>query len=269
LNNGDDSQVEPLLIDGCRLLITKNLSAALFRLRSQLGISKPGRLWIDAVCIDQANISERNAQVAMMATIYATAYHVIVWLGDEWDHDADLAREMISEAQRHKSPYELGDKIMYLEDGFDSLIGCRYFQRRWIVQELRHAQQATIRWAGYGCSQEEFLNTIYFLSRGAGSYRKQLDLLLRGPSDYPSQRTSLVESLAACEDMECRYPIDRVYSLLSMYPDSGIKVDYGESCLTRTLSLACHKDWRVLLLNRCAKAFLCLRHPLTLLLFCL
>jgi hypothetical protein len=43
----------------------------------------------------------------------------------------------------------------------------------------------------------------------------------------------------------------------------------GESLLTRTLSLACFRDWLVLLFNPCRKVFVCLRNPLTLLLFCI
>jgi hypothetical protein len=39
------------------------------------------RLWIDAVCIDQGNLEERNQQVAQMRDIYTNAKSVIVWLG--------------------------------------------------------------------------------------------------------------------------------------------------------------------------------------------
>jgi hypothetical protein len=39
-------------------------------------------MWIDAVCIDQSSVSERNYQVAQMGAIYAAAALVIVWLGN-------------------------------------------------------------------------------------------------------------------------------------------------------------------------------------------
>jgi hypothetical protein len=39
-------------------------------------------IWIDAICIDQSNLSERNHQVALMGTLYAKADRVLVWLGD-------------------------------------------------------------------------------------------------------------------------------------------------------------------------------------------
>ena len=38
-------------------------------------------LWVDAICIDQGNIKERNHQVALMAKIYNNAESVDIWLG--------------------------------------------------------------------------------------------------------------------------------------------------------------------------------------------
>ncbi|KAK7747636.1 hypothetical protein SLS62_009047 [Diatrype stigma] len=42
-----------------------------------------GNFWIDAICIDQENLNERNVQVAMMPTIYRSAKSVLVWLGSD------------------------------------------------------------------------------------------------------------------------------------------------------------------------------------------
>lgn len=38
-------------------------------------------LWIDAICIDQSSLTERNQQVALMRDVYTKAESVIVWLG--------------------------------------------------------------------------------------------------------------------------------------------------------------------------------------------
>jgi hypothetical protein len=38
-------------------------------------------LWIDAICIDQFNLSERNHQVRQMGHIYKSAQQVLIWLG--------------------------------------------------------------------------------------------------------------------------------------------------------------------------------------------
>jgi hypothetical protein len=46
--------------------------------------------WIDAVCIDQQNLPERNHQVSLMALIYSEASDVLIWLGGAAD-DSDYA----------------------------------------------------------------------------------------------------------------------------------------------------------------------------------
>lgn len=38
-------------------------------------------LWVDQLCIDQANVFERNHQVGLMSKIFGQAAQVIVWLG--------------------------------------------------------------------------------------------------------------------------------------------------------------------------------------------
>jgi len=40
-------------------------------------------MWIDAICINQNDISERNNQVRQMGAIYSQASQVVVWLGEE------------------------------------------------------------------------------------------------------------------------------------------------------------------------------------------
>lgn len=42
---------------------------------------RPRTLWIDAICIDQNNVPERNQQVAKMADIFSAPTAVLVWLG--------------------------------------------------------------------------------------------------------------------------------------------------------------------------------------------
>src|ERR1700753_1696292 len=61
-----------------RIRITKNCHEALLRLRKRL---KPRMLWVDAICIDQRSLQERNHQVRLMGHIYSKATTVIAWLG--------------------------------------------------------------------------------------------------------------------------------------------------------------------------------------------
>jgi len=49
---------------------------------AQLKYANPARtFWIDALCIDQDSIHEKNHQVAQMGSIYAKSIEVISWLG--------------------------------------------------------------------------------------------------------------------------------------------------------------------------------------------
>ena len=50
-------------------------------------------LWIDAICINQADIAERADQVQMMGEIYRRCESCLVWLGD---HDESVTSAMSS-----------------------------------------------------------------------------------------------------------------------------------------------------------------------------
>jgi len=76
------------------LSITTNLSAALHRLRlPEQKIS----LWIDQMCINQADLGERSSQVNMMSSIYTHAQHVIAWVGEDHLEETVVARDFILE----------------------------------------------------------------------------------------------------------------------------------------------------------------------------
>jgi hypothetical protein len=64
------------------LQVTPNCLSALQALRFRLRARK---LWIDAICIDQASIAEKGQQLPLIAEIYGGAKRVLVWLnpGDQ------------------------------------------------------------------------------------------------------------------------------------------------------------------------------------------
>jgi hypothetical protein len=81
----------PIEIDGRELLVTTNLEYALRRLCDS---NRPRDFWIDAICVDQSNLVERNEQVQLMAKLYQEAIQVVIWLGEE-EEDTKLAFRMI------------------------------------------------------------------------------------------------------------------------------------------------------------------------------
>lgn len=64
------------------LRVGDSAAAALRRLRWRM---KRRVLWIDAICINQDVVSERNAQVSLMQKVYGQAQNVLVWLGEPTD----------------------------------------------------------------------------------------------------------------------------------------------------------------------------------------
>lgn len=79
----------PITCGGRKLLITPNCDSALRHLRHKLTRRV---LWIDAICIDQQSVEERNCQVPLMGEIYTAAKKVIIWLGPCVAKDEDLLR---------------------------------------------------------------------------------------------------------------------------------------------------------------------------------
>ncbi|QDS77739.1 hypothetical protein FKW77_004575 [Venturia effusa] len=96
-----------------------------------------GFFWIDAICIDQESIAERNHQVNMMRQIFARAAFVLVWLGPE-SADSKLAMDTLRslyEPQASTSPRQVwADQTR--KKPILSLLGRDYWKRVWIIQEI-------------------------------------------------------------------------------------------------------------------------------------
>ncbi|KAF3033081.1 hypothetical protein E8E12_002746 [Didymella heteroderae] len=113
----------------------------------------PTYYWVDALCVDQQNVLERNAQVARMADIFHRASGVVVWLGREDEFTADALKVIhkvstIPESDWSSVPYtsfydstEVGrsskaDVTYHNWLGFIALINRPWFRRAWVVQEI-------------------------------------------------------------------------------------------------------------------------------------
>ncbi|KIM94077.1 hypothetical protein OIDMADRAFT_136612, partial [Oidiodendron maius Zn] len=67
-------------LEGRSFTVTPNLYSALKNLRHR---SQNRYLWVDAICINQADMEERNHQVSQMCFIYEQAAAVLMWLGED------------------------------------------------------------------------------------------------------------------------------------------------------------------------------------------
>lgn len=81
---GDPNPTDHMILDGRPFRITYNLAAALKHLRATELFADETALpiWIDAICINQADLAERSQQVAIMGSIYSGATCVLSWLGE-------------------------------------------------------------------------------------------------------------------------------------------------------------------------------------------
>lgn len=116
-------------------LITENLQSALNHIRSA---ERSHLLWVDAICIDQYNVHERNHQVAMMGTIFASASEVRIWLGDKADYSQFgmnvLGYLAAGRGFEDQPPWEtLPPQLVH--QGLQDILGRSWFHRIWTVQE--------------------------------------------------------------------------------------------------------------------------------------
>ncbi|KAK5729821.1 hypothetical protein LTR17_011582 [Elasticomyces elasticus] len=63
----------------CRLWVPVNTEAALRRIRLP---GRPRTVWIDFLCINQNDLTERSQQVAIMGSIFASSVGNLVYLGE-------------------------------------------------------------------------------------------------------------------------------------------------------------------------------------------
>jgi hypothetical protein len=101
---------------GTYLAMTENLHCALrtiLALRTLANSHAPTawRIWVDALCIDQSNLDERNHQVKSMAGIYSYAKRVLVWLGQE---DCGAAFQIFEELESRYLAIETASETSWI-----------------------------------------------------------------------------------------------------------------------------------------------------------
>jgi hypothetical protein len=113
-------------LNGTPYLVRKNLWNFLHRARKD---DFEGYLWIDALCIDQGTVRERNHQVALMGKIYSHADVVVVWLGfvGQYIEDAMAAIRRISSPE--KLPPDLVAQHLH---GIQKFCELEYWTRAWM-----------------------------------------------------------------------------------------------------------------------------------------
>lgn len=141
---GDPDITKPITLCNQTHLVTINLESALRHLRYE---TADRIIWVDAVCINQGDVSERNEQVNQMGRIYSQAHEVVVWLGngsDETEAAIDAIEALGTDESLHwvapRRPYYSGKSYIV---ALLNLLNCPWWHRIWTVQEFVLAKSLT------------------------------------------------------------------------------------------------------------------------------
>lgn len=168
----------PITCNGCYFRVHHNLYAALPYLarRRKDGPVSLQPVWIDAVCINQADEGEKTAQINMMNSIYKKTQKVWVWLGIANQlhmkriisllpviaaYNQDLAR-MSQDSYTVAMPVELqGLTTDYLES-FVCLFRNSWYLPYWVIQEVALAQDITFLCGEHGIDFRSMFELICY-----------------------------------------------------------------------------------------------------------
>ncbi|KAJ3544749.1 hypothetical protein NM208_g2888 [Fusarium decemcellulare] len=227
--NNDTERRHPVYIGDWYdvLLQTANCNAMLQYLRPRRGIRL---VWVDAICINQNDHFERQAQVTNMGVIYRNCSRAVVYLGK------DAVRRSVAEntdKRSYPARRELQDYERCLPGSaarFKQLLELRYFQRVWVVQEIIQAPRVILP-----VEDMEFTASQLTGSR----LNDQLDWSSTGVHWLQHICTGQVGSYRTLQRLleQTRYskatdPRDKVFALLGFMPPTQVLTpDYSVSCL--------------------------------------
>lgn len=224
------------------LAIGENLNAALLMLRNS---DSARTIWVDAICINQDDVNERNHQVHIMRKIYSNAASVIVWLGPE-SKSSRAAMDLIITCNQSSDDELLHGKenaLMGLSDIFQR----SWWKRIWIVQEAVVARELVIFCGNY-ILPWSFISRVCVQIRRNEFSRDARSQLLRssGYRNFTALEgfrrehgtTSLTKYLKCTRDYEASDMRDKLYALIGVASDispEDIVPDYTKP--TRTVFL--------------------------------
>jgi hypothetical protein len=240
---GSEESPQDILINGKRFQVRQNLIAFLGTVAHGASIAdlanhrQKSQLsdmwwWIDALCIDQDEIVERNFQVQRMGEIYYNARCVVAWIGNE---------PLIASLFRLTNSYEDGKPVEGIQIdvhqlAIELLVSSTYWTRAWIVQEIRLPRHLYLLAQDISVST----HTLYSLaSTPAGNPRiyriRQLLDEVGAPGSHASFQVTdtsipLLELMWRFREKGCTDSRDLVHSLISIAPiATTVATDYNRT----------------------------------------
>lgn len=153
------------------IAIGTNLDHALRDLRL---FKQPCRIWVDAICIYQADLEERNHQVQQMRDIYAAARNTVIYLGQQgsntclsawnflernsswaWNHDLEVDATIPSTIDERLTSFR-GE----LADVENDVLVRSWFRRLWVLQEAVVSHRLSIQCGRRRISWDDFCRIL-------------------------------------------------------------------------------------------------------------
>lgn len=226
---GDDQPHDAIELNGLHFPVGHSLWTFLNQMR-QHGMFT--LFWIDALCIDQSNVLERNHQVQNMRKIYSEARSVSIWIGDAVPGTLRfLAMDFLLslEPPNGRNLVLTGENANWTtEEAIAIRVLCEdeYWDRMWIVQEVVLARRATLHCGARHVDFKTFKKLMVGLNEicptPASSLCKYVGV---------GKRKSLFQALVYCGKRSATDIRDRIYALLGVVEEaaSSIPIDYALS----------------------------------------
>lgn len=141
---GNEEPTETIQLDGKVFLIRPHLWSCLFylsRARPEIpSYMQWDQIWVDAICINQEDNSEKSSQVFSMHHTYAGAEVVSIWLG----------LVPLPKASSHGGLRSAERILTYEDENFDwtdhlhEILNRPYWERFWVIQEFLLARRGHV-----------------------------------------------------------------------------------------------------------------------------
>ncbi|KAM5354103.1 hypothetical protein ACJ41O_000753 [Fusarium nematophilum] len=237
---GDESEDDPsITVNSHHVQIRRNLYEALKSIRNP---SEDLQLWVDAICINQANIEEKNHQVAMMGETFANATGVIAWLGPARD-GSDTAMDWMADKTKLRENLLRCEKDSSEGEAVVSLCHRSYWRRVWIIQELYLSRSYVVRCGTKCVPSDAFEDSLASLNDSDLYNSKDL---ANNPADHHGRARMFRDgapqfnilrrwiSMCVLGKFQCTREHDMIYALVGISHDykSGkrsIEIDYNKT----------------------------------------
>lgn len=254
---GTDLPTYKILVDDKIVFVRPNLWAFLHYVRETLSEEN---LWIDNLCINQADEEERSIQVALMGRIYTQAAQVRSWLNGPKtvftavEGRASGASLLATTITKCASPsFDLCNTSEVLA-AMARLVMHEYWSRAWIVQEVLLAKSVILAWEGqeivWGDLMSVFEHGVVGPSLDHFTFETQLSSYLNTMNSRPfarlaffgilsyarsgnlKRKQSLIEVMLIFQYQQASDFHDRAFTFLGLADMSewgSFKTDYKDS----------------------------------------